>query len=128
MEAEQWMYNELSRMVEFKKNDGRIGVVALIHSHNQRESGERGKLIASVPEMLKKIEERDSVIKSMKFAVELMEQELKEQNSIVKSLKIANEEKDRVNKKMISENVERRMHGVYDRTFLHKNSSCINNE
>lgn len=34
-----------------------------------------------------------------------------EKDSIIKSLKIANEEKDRINKKMISENVERRMRG-----------------
>ena len=111
MEAEQWRYNELSGAVEFKKKDGRIGVVALIHSHNPRESGERGKLIASVPEMLKKIEERDSVIKSLKIAVEIIEQELKEQNSIIKSLKIAIEEKDRVLKKIISDDVEKRMRG-----------------
>lgn len=112
MEAEQWRYNELSEVVEFKKKDGRIGVVALIFSHNLRESGERGKLIASVPEMLKKIEERDSVIKSLKIAVEIIEQELKEQDSIIKSLKIANEEKDRVLKKIISDDVEERMEGA----------------
>ena len=48
---------------------------------------------------------------AIKKAIETM-QGSKEKDDIIKSLKIANEEKDRVLKKIISDDVEERMEGV----------------
>ncbi|MCK5615068.1 hypothetical protein KAR91_75090 [Candidatus Pacearchaeota archaeon] len=47
---------------------------------------------------------------AIKKAIETM-QGSKEKDDIIKSLKIANEEKDRVLKKIISDDVEKRMRG-----------------
>lgn len=68
-------------------------------------------LLEEIDDAIQEAEEKDSVIKSINVAIDMLIKDSKEKCDIIKSLKIANEEKDRVSKKIISDDVEKRMRG-----------------